>query len=464
VIGVDQEFKPDPVTADRKPYQSWYIRSSNGPDTLIGQYLDFSHGSFRYSQTFDMVGAIGGVKFDRFSSVNTDFFMQNIHIKGDILNATQSSQIRAFSFLGHDTIYNSLDITDMIRDDSTAGDLAWFIKDGTFDLNPFSMLNFYDHFMIYKDYQVGISYLYENYRPAQLLYNRVSRFAARVAVASSAFEVGSVFPGSDTSLSPGTQADPEIFFNRTYEGKPAAYVEPVIRRDYFSRLELAGTERFPLFGNKRHVATINAFFGTLDRKLPEQGAVYPLEYRAGMFMGGFPYSFDPIDTGMVIDSFATLDLLTNDSIIVYSKSPHRDKIQHDILKGNRIMYLDAEYTFEVARGITFRPLGLLFQGIYATAFAEAAGLWNSDILDFSLKDFLGTGGTMALSKLGKSYFKDMGLRIEIPFVCFENWHGLFSFTWSRRLNLDDQILRIDQSGNIVYLDKNRFYFNMLFIN
>ena len=175
VIGVDQEFKPDPVTADRKPYQSWYIRSSNGPDTLIGQYIDFSHGSFRYSQTFDMVGAIGGVKFDRFSSVNADFFMQNIHIKGDILNATQSSQIRAFSFLGHDTIYNSLDITDMIRDDSTAGDLAWFIKDGTFDLNPFSMLNFYDHFMIYKDYQVGISYLYENYRPAQLLYNRVSR-------------------------------------------------------------------------------------------------------------------------------------------------------------------------------------------------------------------------------------------------------------------------------------------------
>ena len=139
-------------------------------------------------------------------------------------------------------------------------------------------------------------------------------------------------------------------------------------------------------------------------------------------------------------------------------------VKKDLLWGNRIMYLSTEYTLEVARGITFKPLGLLVQGLYATVFAEAAGLWNCDILDFSFTKLLGMGNEFKASELGESYLKDAGLRIDLPFVLFENWHAYLTFTWARRLSLDDAVLSIDAAGKARHLDKDRFSFNFLLTN
>jgi Tol biopolymer transport system component len=456
VIRLDDRLNPEPITADRAPYQSWLIRngSTSGPDTLIGQYVDYSGGSMRLTQTFDDAGIVAGIQFDRRNSLNADLFMQNIDASLDILDTRLGARMRVYSMPEPGSTTNARDITNDILNDTNARDLVDFLEQGTITLNPSSLLNYYDHYAIYKDYQAGLTYSYENIRPAQLMVSRADLFSARYALASSVFSVGGVYAAGDTSYSAGGATDPTFIYSRTIDGKPIPFVEPLLQRESYSRIELSGVDRFPLFG-KRHLGTIVALFGTLDRKLPG-GSTYPLEYRSSIYMSAYPYSFDPIDTGAVADSIAVNDANTGDTIYLKTSTAHSDKIPNDLLWGNRIMYLRGEYTFEAARGITFKPLGLLLQGIYLTAFAEAAGLWNTDLLDFSLADFLGTNGDIELSQLGKSYLKDAGLRFETPFVLFENWRGFFSFTWARRWSLDDKILGFDASGQVRHLDKNRF--------
>jgi hypothetical protein len=188
-----------------------------------------------------------------------------------------------------------------------------------------------------------------------------------------------------------------------------------------------------------------------------------------MFLSAYPYSFDPVDTGTAVDSFMVSDVVNGDSAFLYLRTtrPFADTRSQDILWGNRIMYLNASYTFELARGVTYRPFGLLLQGVYLTAFAEGAALWNSDFLDFSLGELLGLAGETSIFRLGHNYLKDAGLRVEVPFVLFENWRAFFSFQWARRMSLGEKILRIERSGNETYiyrLDKNRYSFSLSLSN
>ncbi len=56
------------------------------------------------------------------------------------------------------------------------------------------------------------------------------------------------------------------------------------------------------------------------------------------------------------------------------------------------------------------------------------------------------------------FLRDAGLRVDLQFIMFDKWQGLFSFTWAYRMDLDDKILKIKDNGDIVKLDKNRFIF------
>ncbi|MBN1127647.1 MAG: PD40 domain-containing protein [Chitinispirillaceae bacterium] len=460
VFRSNDKLEPEPVSVNREPYASLLIPSTQ-EDTLLAQYVDFVDGSFRGSQTFDDGGIVGGVQFDRYHSLSADLFYQNIYFDGDVLNARLGSTLRVYALPTGGWTTNAQDITDTLLNDADTTFLDSVIIFNTFtDSLAATYLNYYDRFSVYKDFQAGLSYFYENIRPAQVMVSRADLFAARCALASSILTIGATFPGSDTIIEPDNKADPFLLINKNADGKPIAFIEPLLMRENFARFELNALERFPL-GSRRHLATFNAFFGTLDRRLPEQGTTYPLQYRAGWFMRAYPYSFDPIDTATTTDSIAVADIFGQMQFLHYT-ADDKDMIRKDLLWGNRIMYLNAEYTFEVARGITLKPLGLLVQGLYATVFAEAAGLWNSDILDFSLTELLGMGN--GFSNPGESFIKDAGLRIDLPFVLFENWNAFITFTWARRLSLDDAILSIDAADNIRHLDKDRFSFNFLLTN
>jgi Tol biopolymer transport system component len=473
----DEQLHADPAEIFREPYQSLYMQSvSGGPDTLIAQYLDYVNGSFRSKQTFEDVGIMGGLQCNEYNRLDVALSRNAVSFSGSLIDAQVGSQIKVFTLPNPLETRESSDVTNLMYY-NTFKRRNWIdtiIDENTWTLDPVSYLDEYKNFLIYQDYQTGLSWSYDNIRPAQVLPFRADLFTVRCAIASSMYTIGSVTTGNDTSFSPQGDRGPAYIYNRTVDGVPTAFMTPLLHQENYSRIELSVLERFPLFNNNRHVATLNSFFGTLDRALPDIGSVYPLQYRAGMFLSAYPYSFDPIDTGTVIDSFFVRVWTGTryDSGYVTTRSLKADTQEGDILWGNRIMFLNASYTLEAARALTFKPFGILLQGIYLTAFAEAAALWNGNLPDFSFTEFLGMGREYDLSRIGKTYLKDAGARVEIPFVLFENWRGFLSFTWARRLSLDDKVSRIDyvninnvlRPSRIYHLDQNRFSFTLALTN
>jgi hypothetical protein len=463
VFSFEDRLEPEPLSVNREPYMGQILPSRQGPDTLLALYTGFDDGFFRGSQTFDDGGLIGGIQIDKYHSLDAHFFYQNIHFDGDLLNGRYATQLRVYTLPTPGWTTDAIDITDKLLGDADTTQMDSIILLNTGAIDTVTFLNYYNNYEIFKDFQAGLTYRYENIRPAQVMVRRADLCALRCAFISSVFAVGSAFPGTDTIIEPENTIDPAFIFNRNADGKPTAFVEPLLSRENFMNLELNAVERFPI-GSARHLGTINSFFGTLDRKLSEQGSTFPLQYRAGWFLRGYPYSFDPIDTATVEDSIPVFDDFGQAQEYLHYFAKNRDMVNKDLLRGNRIMYLSAEYTLEITRGLTFKPLGFLLQGLYATVFAETAGLWNTDIQDFSFTKFLGMNDTFDMRQLGDSYLKDAGLRIDLPFILLENWRAYLSFTWARRLSLDDEILSIDASGRIRHLDKNRFSFDFLLTN
>jgi hypothetical protein len=473
VIREDDQLQPDSVPASRKPNGSLLVKSGpNIPDTLFGAYVDPIHGSFNYSQTFDDCGFTGGLQFNEWNRFSLDLSRTNISFDANLLDLQQKRQMRVFTLPSPGWTDGASDRTPQILRDSR-DPLCSVIQSYSRVLDTLTFLDYYKNFQIYTDVKTGLSWVYENIRPAQVIPSKATLLNIHYGLINSRYSVGSLSTGVDTMYSTGNRSTPLLIINKDKNGAQIPFWEPILEDLYFSKLELSAIERFPL-NNPRHFGTLTAFFGSLDRKLPEYGSTYPLQYRASMFLSAYPYSFDPMDTGTVIDSFAVnVDNPVNQDSSVYLYSHIKtDTENRDLLWGNRVMYLNASYTFEIARNITFKPLGLLFQGLYATAFAEGAAVWNCDMLDFSLPEFLGMGAEFDLYRLGKSYLKDAGLRLEVPFVLFENWRGYLAFSWARRMSLDDKILSVDyvtinniqRPSKIWYLDRNRFSFTVVLTN
>ena len=472
-IREDDELHPDPVSASREPDQGLLIKSGAGhPDTLLGLYVDPVHGSFNYNQTFDDFGLHGGLQFNEWNRLTLDLSRTNISFDANVLDMQRKLQMRIFTLPSPGWTDGASDRTPSILRNSM-DPLRSVIQSYSMMLDTLTILDYYKNFRIYDDIKTGLSWAYEDIRPAQVIPRRAALFNINYGLIDSRFSVGSLSTGMDTIYQTGNRSTPLLIVNKDKNGTQIPFMEPILQERYFSKLELSAIERFPLWNNPKHFGTISAFFGSLDRKLPEYGSTYPLQYRAGMFLSAYPYSFDPIDTGTVIDSFfvSIENQGVPDSGYLYSHTK-TDIEHHDLLWGNRVMYLNASYTIEIARNITFKPLGLLFQGVYATAFAEGAAVWNNDMLDFSFPEFLGMGKAFEPSLLGKSYLKDAGLRLEVPFVLFENWRGFLSFSWARRMSLDDKILRVEyvtvnntqRPSKIWYLDQNRFSFTVALTN
>ncbi|MBN1131288.1 MAG: PD40 domain-containing protein [Chitinispirillaceae bacterium] len=468
-----EQLRPQAIDAQREPYQSLlYLPGETGrPDTFVAQYVDYADGSFSSAQRFEDIGISGGLRFNEWNRLDADISRRSVSFSGSLLDATIRSEIRAFALANPFEARGARDITNQVLNDSRPS--TWLddvIREYSVTLDPLTFLDEYKDFLVYRDFRTGLTWSYTNIRPAQVLPLRADLFSARAGLSGSTYSLGAVGTGSDTLFSPHGATTPQFIFSKRPDGTPTAFMVPLLQQENFSSIELSALERFPLWGSKRHVATATAFFGTLDRKLPELGSVYPLQYRAGMFLSAYPYSFDPIDTATVVDSFfvPVVRGMSADTGFVTTRRMV-DAIERDILWGNRIMYLNASYTFELARGITFKPLGLLLQGVYATAFAEGAALWNSDLGVFSFQEILGIDRPDDFSRIGKSYLKDAGLRLDLPFVLFENWNAFFSFTWACRLSLDDKIYGIDydrqgRPSRIRRLDKNRYSFTLVFTN
>jgi hypothetical protein len=472
-IRQDEQLTPDPVPASREPADGLLVKSGpNKPDTLLGLYVDPIHGSFNYSQTFDDFGLQGGLRFNEWNRLFVDFSRTNISFDANVLDWQRKVQMRVFVLPSPGWTDGASDRTPYILKNPN-DPLYAVIKQWAMVLDTLTLLDYYKNYQIYNDIRSSLSWTYENIRPAQIIPSKARLFSAGYGLVSSRFAVGSLSSGMDTSYSTDSRSTPLLIINKDKDGAQIPFWEPILQEQAFSKLEVSALERFPLMNGHRHFGTISAFFGTLDRKLPEYGTTYPLHYRASMFLSAYPYSFDPVDTGTVIDSFfVQIDNQgVDDSGYVYSHIK-TDTENRDLLWGNRIMYFNASYTCEIARNITFKPLGLLLQGIYATAFGEAAAVWNTDLLDFSLPEFLGMGSEYDPRRVGKSYLKDAGVRLEVPFVLFENWQGYFAFSWARRMSLDNKALRVEyitinnteRPSKIWYLDRNRFSFTVALTN
>ncbi|MBN2036160.1 MAG: PD40 domain-containing protein [Chitinispirillaceae bacterium] len=474
-IREEDPFTAEPLDASLEPAAGDIIaRTGSGPDTLISKFLYPVKGSFSYRQTFDEAGIQGGLQLDRHHLLFGDFAYRNVRVDANIINLQRRLETRVYTLPHFPGTDGAKDLTQYLLNSSSNPALADHIRENTRMLDTLTWLDYYHDFTVYNDFLSSVSWRCEHISPAQVIAKKARVFNLRYSLINSAFNAGVLRSAGDTIVETGNAAVPLLVINKTVNGEQTGCISSVLQRESFSRAEVAAVERFPLFGRHRHLGTFNAFFGSCDRKLPEYGSVYPLEYRAGSFLSAYPYSFDPIDTGTVIDSFMVyrwLSPATYDSLYLTS-TRKTDTDRHDLLAGNRIMYLNAEYTYEIIRGLTFKPLGLLVQGIYATGFAEAAGVWNVDLRESTLSDFLGMGPSFDPFRIGKSYLKDAGLRLEIPFVLFENWRGFFAFSWARRLSLDGRILRIEYEtrngallpSKIWRLDKNRFSFDLYLSN
>jgi Tol biopolymer transport system component len=469
MIRSEDPMEPDSILPPRFPGYAFYLPSDNYRDTLLGVYMDDEQGAFRVDQTFDVYGATANLNISRRNELGLYYARQKVGLSADVFNNS------IFENTGIFRLYNNMyfdetksnyaeEITGQVTDtifDNFRKQFSWVSpKRTTIDL--------YNNFNRYQSHIVGLNYRYTDIRPYFYLPTRVDYFGISGDVINSRYSMGTLLTGIDRTDTLSLEDSLGYVLTSTTddEGRIIPQVHSMDQEEDYFQLNLYWLERFPIIRNRSFI-TFETFFGSLNRKLPAAGDVFPLRYRTSFFLRAYPYAFDPIDTMTVRDSFPMYEyvapfdsMLRNEEYVKFKY--YADKEPGDIMWGNRLLYLKLECSVELFRGLAFEPLGLLFQTAYLTPFVEAASVWNTDWKDFTLDMVLGK--TKSNGRLGESYLKDCGLRFELPFVLFENWGGIFYFIWAYRLDLDDKIVEITKDGRILGLDKHRFSFGFYLLN
>jgi len=454
------------------------IFGTNKNDSIYaGAFLDYTDGSFRYDRKFTNYGISGFMDINEFHSIGLFYYRSKDYINGSVFSETDRLQTRIFRIRNKTIDSSTVDILSdtvafkAVIDSINSVNTIPFYKDlfdVSFEYTPMDMINLYDRFSLYKDHMLGLRYQFFNARPSYSIPTRVDNVFINALFFNSTYNIEYAFPGYDSIMQ--INEDKDIWINFDKDGNQMPFYSSIEEsKDYFS-LNVGWLERFPLPGNTRmstkppkgftirHFITANTFLGSFNRKLSDYAFNYPLKYRASYFLRAYPYAFDPIDTMTVntkLPAYYSYDqfLIPHTDTLFY---PHiEDAIDDDILDGNGIIYYGIEYTLELFQGVTIPGPGITVRGLYLSPFFEMANLWNRDWKNFNGWDLL---PVTKEQKRNKSFLRDFGLRVDFEFMVLDSWHGLFSFTWARRLDLDDEILEIKDNGKIVYLDKDRFMF------
>lgn len=455
-------------------YTQFYEIPLFGDSLYAGAFLDDPSGSFRYDRKFTYYGMAGNVQMNEFHTIGLYFLRSKDYIKGSIFDSGTRLQTRVFKMkVENDTIYNTpVDIQSDKEHDSLVNVFIDnnLIQDTTFP-GKLDIIDLYDGFEMYKDYMLALQYQFLNVKSSFSIPSRIDNVYINFLFFNSTYNIEYAFPGQDSLITIDTIGDDmEILINFDQDGNQIPFYSSVKESKDYMGLNIGWLERFPLPGNNllsrppkglgmRHFVTMNIFLGSLNRRLSEYAFNYPLKYRAAHFLKAYPYYFDPIDT---ITTSTMVDIYEYDQFLIGSPATATylstgDAVDDDILDGNGIMYYGIEYTMELFQGLTIPGPGITVNGLYVTPFFEMANLWNRDWKNFNGWDLIPVTKD---KKWDESYLRDFGLRVDLQFIILDSWHGLFSFTWGRRLDLDDEILEIKKNGEIVHLDKDRFMFTL----
>jgi len=445
-------------------------------DTLIGVYMDAVDGEYREERVFTQYGVSAGLAFNRYNYAGVFYAGLDDHINGGLYDY-RLGWLGRVMLCDRSTFTNVVDLTDVRLSDpgqraAVDGLKQWVDTTVNGATDAVDMLEYYDRYSIYRDQRVGGYYEFLNVGPSFGAPSRVDYLSLGAQFVRSGFSIDYFYGGDDTLLEREIGNDLIVTFGP--DGEQVAQVTAVEEQlDLFS-LELAAMERVPLPGIRtmqrlprpwgmRHFLTGSLFLGSLNRRLPEDAATYPVEYRIAQFMKGYPYSFDPVQPGERQGSFPVDHVqrvpggdwgLIDTGSIQYTYLT--DTVSADILRGNGIAWYSLEYTLELLRGASIPGPGMLIEGLYVTPFFETASVWNLDWRDFDPELLAPLTGSLHWRR---SFLRDWGIRAELAFLFAHTWHGALAFTWARRLDLDRDILAYERDGNRekrTFLDKDRF--------
>ena len=455
-------------------YTQFYEIPLFGDSLYAGAFLDDPSGSFRYDRKFTYYGISGFMELNEHHTIGLQFLRSRDYINGSIFDGGTRLQKRVFKMeIKNDTIFDTP--VDINSDNDFDSLVNLFTDNNLIDDTTFpgklDIIDLYDGFELYKDHMLALQYQFLNVKPSFSIPSRVDNIFINLLFFNSTYTIDYAFPGKDSLITVDTTGeDKEIYINLDQNGNQIPFYSSIKENKDYLGLNIGWLERFPLPGNNlltrppkglgmRHFVTTNIFLGSLNRQLSEYAFNYPLKYRASHFLRAYPYSFNPIDT---VTRATMVDVYEYDQFLVGSVTTATylskgDAVDDDILDGNGIIYYDIEYTLELFQGLTVPGPGITVNGLYITPFFEMANLWNRDWKNFNGWDLLPMTKD---KKWDESYLRDFGLRVDLQFMFLDSWHGLFSFTWARRLDLDDEILDIKKNGDIVHLDKDRFIFTI----
>lgn len=451
-------------------------------DTIVGVYVDDLSGNFRYNRSFTNFGLSANLEMHKYHTLGLRYMHYYDYLNhANIYDDLQRIQFRVMKFTQKEGKLfkfdsSSIDVTDDVKKDPfnyyhymleeiLFGDSTFWNING----KSTTLLDYYDRYTLYKDRMIALYYDFMNVRPSAYEPDRVDGL----------FFVAQFFnPTYNLYYKSNEQStielkDKDVIVNITPEGKQGSLVSSVTETNDFFSLGLDWTERFPLPGNNmqhhppkgfgtRHYVTGNLFLGTFDRKFDNDALLYPIKYRIAHYMKAYPYSFDPLDTtrNSFYAPYFDINLITNqvniypDSVVYYG---NRDE---DILSGNGIGYYNFEYTLHTFHGLTLSAIGMVFNGILITPFVEAGCVWNENWRDIDDIVYNFTPFFFNFKKdiiLNPNYIWDTGLRVDVPFTFFNTWDCKFSFTWARRLSLED---KKDVNGNKLAKDRYIFAFTL----
>jgi len=441
------------------------------PDTLVAVYADETSGRFYSERVFTHYGATGSISINSRNTAALSYERYRDYYNADVHGLVRRWQARAYTIPnGRRYDFPVYDITDDVQNDGRQSLLDTLLDNYNGAEPSTDMLELYDHFNLYRDHRLTGSYRFSRIEPSFSIPMNASLFSVSTELINASYNVGIHAGQFGEDDQPGGGA---ALYGYGADGGQAPLYSPVEKQQDYMRVELMGFERFPFPGNSvlsrlprpftlRHFATATLMAGSLNRALPVNGSVYPLQYRISHFLKGYPYSFDPYDPAMRRLYFKVLntrngplDSANVDSIAFVTMV---DATQGDIMWGNSVAYYAVEYSIELLRGAAIGPLGMLFKGLYVTPFFEAAAVWNAHWRDFELKRFVPLRAVDGEVVWRRGFLRDAGLRLELPLTFLDTWNAFLAFTWARRLDLDDAILEVKADGTLVGLPKNRFSF------
>lgn len=469
VVRTEERYEPLPTSqlVETLPIDTPFCFN----DTLEAFYSDFADGSFRADYIYNRYGVSGVLPINRYNQLNFQYVRIHDYIDGSLFDSQWYGRKRLLRIQNR-SYDDAVDITDDFLQeahDSTGipmDSLRELFGSEYTDTVKVDLQALFDHFTSYKDHELSVAYQLMNVRPSFTIPHRADYLALSTHFIKSTVAFETFYPALDTLLELGEANNAMVALDE--EGNQIPIYTPMYEsKDYF-RCEVFGLERFPLPGNNllrslplpfggKHFVTTNAFFGSLNRSLSERTNSYPLIYRIAYFLKAYPFRFDPVEPETRQEYFPVFTPRGIDSV---GYTEIVDTSERDILWGNSIMYYNFEYTIELLKDLTIKPFGLNIKGLYLTPFFETASVWNCNWRDFSPRQILPLGTSDGKIVWREEFLRDAGIRVDLPFVIFDTWQGFFSFTWARRLDLDDAIVAIQPNGDLIGLDKNRYRFSV----